>query len=198
MPVYVIQAGEGGPCKIGHAANVSRRLAGMQTATHVQLRVVAVYEGGEPEERALHEQFKAVRLKGEWFKLSLPDDLNRIRLAPGPPPPPPVQAEEGAALPGGDRCRLVRGLMKAKGLRLEDIMALGETPHSGRKNPRSYERLCEALGVKALGEVPHSVIYEGVRKNPRPYRHLCEALGVDHQYLRCGRVYVRKPMGSAA
>jgi hypothetical protein len=65
--------------------------------------------------------------------------------------------------------------MKAKGIRLEDFRGAGP-----------------------LGETPDSVIYEGVRKNPRPYERLCEALGVDHQYLRCGRVYVRKPMGSAA
>lgn len=169
MPVYVIQAGEGDPCKIGHATNVERRRWELQCATHARLRLVAVYEGGERQERALHEQFKAVRLTGEWFKLSLPDDLNTIRLALCPPPP-PVQAEEGAALPRGDRCRLVLGLMKAKGLRLEDIRALGAG----------------------------NVIYEGVRKNPRPYERLCEALGVDHQYLRCGRIYVRKPMGSAA
>jgi hypothetical protein len=169
MPVYVIQAGDDGPCKIGHATNVERRRWELQCSTHVRLRVVAVYVGGKRQERALHEQFKAVRLAGEWFKLSLPDDLNTIRLAPGPPPPPPVQAEEGAALPRDERCRLVRGLMKAKGLRLEDIRALG----------------------------PDSVIYEGVRKNPHLYERLCEALGVDHQYLRCGRVYVRNPMGSA-
>lgn len=173
MPVYLIQAGEGGPCKIGHAKNVERRRAELQCATHVRLRVVAVYEGGERQERVLHGLFKADRLDGEWFNLRLPDDLNTIRLAPCPSPPPPVQAEKGLPiLPMVDRCRLVRGLMKAKDIRPEDL--------------------------KALGEVPYSVIGEGVRKNPRPYERLCEALGVDHQYLRCGRNFVRKPMGRPA
>src|SRR3954471_11906977 len=112
MPVYVIQAGEGGPCKIGHATNVAKRRSQLQCSTHVRLRLVAVYEGGEPQERVLHELFKADRVGGEWFNLRLPDALEAIRLAPCPSPPPPVQAENGAALPINDRCRLVRGLMK--------------------------------------------------------------------------------------
>src|SRR3954469_4428061 len=82
MPVYVIQAGEGGPCKIGHATNVAKRRSQLQCSTHVRLRVVAVYEGGEPQERVLHELFKADRLGGEWFNLRLPDALEAITLTP--------------------------------------------------------------------------------------------------------------------
>jgi hypothetical protein len=36
MPVYVIQAGDGGPYKIGHTRNVAARLEILQTVTITQ------------------------------------------------------------------------------------------------------------------------------------------------------------------
>jgi hypothetical protein len=84
MPVYVIQAGENGPCKIGHTSNMPGRFSSMQTATHVQLRLIAVYEGGHSEEQGLHKQFAALRLKGEWFDLNPEDAVREITLTPVP------------------------------------------------------------------------------------------------------------------
>lgn len=170
MPVYVIQAGDG-PCKIGHTANLGPRLKTMQTASHVQLRLVAAYEGGEPEERALHAQFAALRIKGEWFNLNLPDALGEIALTPI------VAGPAGGELdrPGGS---LIRALMKARGLSPEGLAAL--------------------LGPRA-GTVAFLMHY-GMTGWPKAKCNnpLAAALGVDALYLKYGRNFVRTPMGRAA
>lgn len=82
MPVYVIQAGDGGPCKIGHGRDVRQRLSELQTATHVRLRLIAAYEGGAAAEAALHRHFADFRLSGEWFDLTPEAALRDIKLKP--------------------------------------------------------------------------------------------------------------------
>lgn len=67
MAIYVIQAGEGGPVKIGIAADVRKRVAGMQTASSAPLTFLHVFEGGSDEERILHARFASHRIAGEWF-----------------------------------------------------------------------------------------------------------------------------------
>ena len=70
MPVYFIQAGEGGPIKIGHAANVRRRVAGLRTACPTEILARGYIAGDEQTERALHRQFNDDRVRGEWFRPS--------------------------------------------------------------------------------------------------------------------------------
>ena len=66
--VYFIQAGEGGPVKIGHTTrSVERRLSMLQTGNAVPLTVLRVCAAGRDEESAAHEHYKALRLRGEWF-----------------------------------------------------------------------------------------------------------------------------------
>lgn len=67
MPVYFIQAGEAGPVKIGHSARPRLRLANMQIGNPDRLRIIRLFEGGAPEELALHERFAEHRIVGEWF-----------------------------------------------------------------------------------------------------------------------------------
>ena len=67
MPVYFIQAGDGGPIKIGFAKDVKRRLTKMQADNHERLRLRVVLEGDREEETRLHRQFYRCRLFGEWF-----------------------------------------------------------------------------------------------------------------------------------
>ncbi len=67
MAVYVMQAGEGGPVKIGTTTNIKRRLALIQNAQAVKVTLVRLMEGGPDEERALHRRFAEFRLHGEWF-----------------------------------------------------------------------------------------------------------------------------------
>ncbi len=67
--VYFVQAGEGGPIKIGVASNVRERLQTLQTGSAVVLRLLGVaYDATAPEEAALHERFAAHRIRGEWFR----------------------------------------------------------------------------------------------------------------------------------
>jgi hypothetical protein len=67
--VYVIQALDGGPVKIGHSTRrgVQSRLKSLQIGNHQRLTVRATYSGGMWLERALHEFFALSRLSGEWF-----------------------------------------------------------------------------------------------------------------------------------
>lgn len=65
--VYFIRAGVSGPVKIGTARDPRKRLSGLQTSTAVPLRILGVVVGGRAQERAFHEQFAHLRLRGEWF-----------------------------------------------------------------------------------------------------------------------------------
>jgi hypothetical protein len=68
--VYFIQAGEGGPIKIGCAVDVARRLSVLQTGSVEPLKLLCDFEGGPNEERRLHRLFAADHLRGEWFRPS--------------------------------------------------------------------------------------------------------------------------------
>ena len=67
MPVYFVQAGDGGAIKIGFATNPAKRVAALQTAAPVRLRPLGMIEGGIERERELHAQFAPDRRVGEWF-----------------------------------------------------------------------------------------------------------------------------------
>lgn len=79
MPVYMIQAGEDGPVKIGTAYNPHRRLAAFQNGHFHHLKMLAIYDGEAREERLLHQRFAALRIRGEWFH------FDRDMLNPGIP-----------------------------------------------------------------------------------------------------------------
>lgn len=68
MPVYLLAAGESGFVKIGHAANVRRRIAQLQGMHHELLRLLRTWPGGEAEEAALHQAFSEFHHRGEWFR----------------------------------------------------------------------------------------------------------------------------------
>lgn len=70
--VYLIQS-QTGPCKIGITSqSPSERLNGLQTAHWDDLKISYVYPCTYPNlyGGALHEYFKAFRLRGEWFSLT--------------------------------------------------------------------------------------------------------------------------------
>lgn len=67
MAVYFIQAGAGGPIKIGVAKDVRRRIANLQISNAAELTLLRAFVGGEAEERVLHERFAEYRIAGEWF-----------------------------------------------------------------------------------------------------------------------------------
>lgn len=66
--VYFLQAGEGGPIKIGVATNPMTRARELQTGNHEQLTLLAWSPGDQANEHALHQRFAHIRLRGEWFR----------------------------------------------------------------------------------------------------------------------------------
>lgn len=67
MGVYFAQAGDGGAIKIGHAANLARRISALQTGSATPLTLLGVADGGAETERRYHQLFAAHHLRGEWF-----------------------------------------------------------------------------------------------------------------------------------
>jgi T5orf172 domain len=70
--VYLIQAGDRGPVKIGStrdANSLRSRLATLQTGSPERLFIRAVGSGGSTREGELHKRFRHLRLYGEWFRV---------------------------------------------------------------------------------------------------------------------------------
>ncbi len=72
VPVYFIQAGQGGPIKIGSARYPELRIGALQVANHEELTLLGKirYDDGHDRhsEWAIHEYFSEHRLRGEWFR----------------------------------------------------------------------------------------------------------------------------------
>ncbi len=54
--------------KIGYSANVQTRLKDLQTASPFELRVIGTMAGTEEDERAIHQRFRHLHERGEWFR----------------------------------------------------------------------------------------------------------------------------------
>lgn len=65
--VYAIQAGEGGPVKIGTAKTPWERLKTLQTGNHEDLRGLAAWRAWPVEEKQIHKEFAHAHIRGEWF-----------------------------------------------------------------------------------------------------------------------------------
>ena len=73
--VYFIQAGKGGPIKIGRSSSIKQRLADVQIYCPYEVFVLALIDCPWREttirlEQALHRDLKEFRMRGEWFKPS--------------------------------------------------------------------------------------------------------------------------------
>ena len=68
--IYAIQAGEGGPIKIGRASDPSSRMAELQTGNPERLRLIANVCWPPEIEKCLHKFLDHHRLVGEWFRAS--------------------------------------------------------------------------------------------------------------------------------
>lgn len=67
--VYFIQAAD--KVKIGFTRDVAARLAQLQTANGVELRLLAVIENAPRAlEQRLHRHFAPIRTQGEWFRFT--------------------------------------------------------------------------------------------------------------------------------
>lgn len=69
--IYFLQASAGGAIKIGTTKCLSQRLGCLRSETGEELRVLAVMDGGRPEEKSLHRRFAHLRIGKyalcEWF-----------------------------------------------------------------------------------------------------------------------------------
>lgn len=66
--LYFIRCGERGPIKIGIADNPGARMAGLQVAHFLELRLMGTIAGGAEAEKAWHARFAKARIRGEWFE----------------------------------------------------------------------------------------------------------------------------------
>jgi Meiotically up-regulated gene 113 len=65
--VYFVAAD--GAIKIGYSANVSKRMAQLQTGAACKLQLLAIFPGADRGvEKRLHEALSDHRLEGEWFR----------------------------------------------------------------------------------------------------------------------------------
>jgi hypothetical protein len=65
--VYFVAAD--GAIKIGFSANVSKRMAQLQTGAACKLQLLAIQPGASRAvEKLLHQTFQEFRLEGEWFR----------------------------------------------------------------------------------------------------------------------------------
>jgi hypothetical protein len=65
---YIRCGGAGGLIKIGKAVDPRKRLSQLQTGSGETLSLLAVEPGGLDVERQRHRQFRAYRVRGEWFR----------------------------------------------------------------------------------------------------------------------------------
>jgi len=64
--VYFIQCS--GYVKIGTAIDVRARMASIKASNPHQVDIIAIIPASDDTEKLLHERFKPLRHKGEWFK----------------------------------------------------------------------------------------------------------------------------------
>lgn len=65
--VYFVQAGVGGPIKIGISTNVRARMVKMQTDAAAPLRLLAIVPGDQQQEARYHRLVSSHKQSGEWF-----------------------------------------------------------------------------------------------------------------------------------
>jgi len=68
--IYVVRCGY--RVKIGYTANLNQRMHSLGTANHRPIELLASWAGDKADEKALHQRFAELRVRGEWFALQKP------------------------------------------------------------------------------------------------------------------------------
>jgi hypothetical protein len=79
--VYFIRAGDHGPVKIGTAHNIAVRMNNLQNGHYEQLNLIRVVDGDRHLEMRIHERFRHLRIRREWFQFDaamLTEDLGGL------------------------------------------------------------------------------------------------------------------------
>lgn len=70
--IYFIQAGDGGPIKVGFTHGpISSRMSSLQAACPDVLSLLATTDGDRKTEAELHVRFAQDHIRGEWFAPSI-------------------------------------------------------------------------------------------------------------------------------
>jgi len=75
--IYFAQGVSGGAIKIGYATNVTHRLRSLQTDYPERLIAILIIPGDTNNEKALHQEFRHIKLHGEWFEPT-PELMDKI------------------------------------------------------------------------------------------------------------------------
>lgn len=154
--IYVV----GAPCiqavKIGHAANVADRVAGLQTGSPLPLIVLWQHRTLNPKsvEDTLHKRFRDKRVRGEWFDLG-PDAVRIVRDAVRAVAPPPFTRRFASDAEGAEA--VLSALRAADGAVTAQFLA-------ARTNARYMDvrvilaRLVKSGSVRPLG--PRGMLFE--------------------------------------
>lgn len=144
--------------KIGLSREPLKRLGQLQIGSVDPLQILGVLEGGEAEERALHERFSRYRRRGEWFDFTgelktFAQELAAYE-APGRLPPPPLEIDaEAACHPDMVRRALLDGFSKAAIARTANVHANSlANMESDDWSPRwkTLQSLCAAVDALRL------------------------------------------------
>lgn len=79
MAVYFVRQGVTGNVKIGYAADVTKRMSGLQVGQHLRLRLMRLFDGSLADEKNLHARFRHLAISGEWFRFH-PDMMDDVGL----------------------------------------------------------------------------------------------------------------------
>ena len=79
--VYLIKSEETGRYKIGVSKNPHKRVKQLQTGSNEKIFLINSFKSNYPEkvEKTLHNQYLYLKTNGEWFDLSLEDELLFIK-----------------------------------------------------------------------------------------------------------------------
>lgn len=86
--VYLIQAGDNGPIRLGTTTDrgLRRHIAALQKGNAEQLAVLDLFDGDERLERRLHVTFTDQHVRGDWYSpdilFHIPDDVVRVDVDP--------------------------------------------------------------------------------------------------------------------
>jgi len=68
--IYFVKPQGSSVVKIGFSTDPDKRLRSLQLMNHTPLKIVAKIKATQRDEQWLHQELKAYRVRGEWFRLS--------------------------------------------------------------------------------------------------------------------------------
>lgn len=148
MSVYFIHVNDSA-VKIGHAQKPYQRLMNLQAGAVERLKLISCIDGGREQERALHERFAELRIRGEMFRRegALQDYIETLPPPPSPPPRPPRRKAKHST-EDAQRCGSMGGKAKAANFKAELELSVEEMREVWM-TAKSNEEAAERTGISA-------------------------------------------------